>query len=59
MPVNVESLDRVVRIAVGAALLGVAIFASGNWRWTGLIGLMPLASGIVGWCPIYAWLMRD
>jgi len=34
-------------------------FASGIWRWTGLAGLLPLASGITGWCPIYASLMRD
>ena len=59
MLVNVEPLDRLLRIAVGIALLAVAFFVSGNWRWIGLIGLLPLASGIAGWCPFYAWLMRD
>jgi hypothetical protein len=59
MLVNVEPLDRFLRIAVGIALLAVVFFVSGNWRWIGLIGLLPLASGIAGWCPFYAWLMRD
>ena len=59
MPVNVEPLDRILRIAVGIALVAVSVFVSGNWRWIGLIGLLPLASGIAGWCPFYAWLMRD
>jgi hypothetical protein len=59
MPVNVEPLDRFLRIAVGIALLAVAFFVSGNWGRIGLIGLLPLASGIAGWCPLYAWLMRD
>ena len=59
MLVNVEPLDRFLRIAFGIALLTVALLVSGNWRWIGLIGLLPLASGIAGWCPFYAWLMRD
>jgi len=59
MLVNVEPLDRFLRIVFGLALLAVAFFVFGNWRWIGLIGLLPLASGIAGWCPFYAWLMRD
>ncbi len=59
MLVNVEPVDRLVRIAVGIALLATTILLSTNWRWFGLIGLLPLASGIAGWCPFYAWLLRD
>ena len=59
MLANVDPPDRLIRIMVGMALVAVAIFVPGNWRWIGLIGLLPLASGIAGWCPIYAWLMRD
>ncbi|MBI3530807.1 MAG: DUF2892 domain-containing protein [Betaproteobacteria bacterium] len=59
MPINVQTPDRLIRIAVGIALLGTVFFVSGNWRWAGLIGLVPLATGLVGWCPLYAWLMRD
>ena len=59
MPVNVDPLDRLIRIAVGMVLLAAVVLVEGNWRWLGLAGLLPLASGIAGWCPIYAWLMRD
>jgi len=59
MRVNVDPLDRLIRITVGVALVAVALFVPGSWRWLGLVGLLPLASGIAGWCPIYAWLMRD
>ncbi len=59
MTVNMESPERLVRIAVGLALLGVVLLAPGNWRWAGLIGVVPLATGLFGWCPLYALLARD
>jgi len=59
MRVNVDPLDRLIRIAVGMVLLAAVVLVPASWRWLGLIGLLPLASGIAGWCPIYAWLMRD
>ena len=57
--VNVEPLDRVIRIVVGIALLATTVLLESNWRWAGLIGMLPLASGIVGWCPIYDLFARD
>jgi len=59
MRANVDPLDRLIRIAVGMVLLAAVVLVPASWRWFGLIGLLPLASGIAGWCPIYAWLMRD
>ena len=59
MRVNVDPVDRLIRIAVGMVLLAAMVLFEGNWRWLGLTGVLPLASGIAGWCPIYAWLMRD
>ncbi|HYJ17585.1 MAG TPA: YgaP-like transmembrane domain [Burkholderiales bacterium] len=58
-PGNIELLDRIIRIAIGAGLLAAALVFSGAWRWLGLVGVLPLLSGLVGWCPVYAWLMRD
>jgi hypothetical protein len=52
--VNVEVNDRLIRIAVGIGLLCAVFFVSGNWRWAGPIGLVPLATGLIGWCPVYA-----
>lgn len=58
-PRNVETWDRLARIAVGAGLLALVFALSSNWRWLGIAGLLPLVSGVAGWCPFYAWLARD
>jgi hypothetical protein len=47
---NVGSADRVARIVLGIAVL-VAGSVLGSW-W-GLVGLVPLATGLIGWCPAY------
>ncbi|NOR76109.1 MAG: DUF2892 domain-containing protein [Draconibacterium sp.] len=50
MKCNVGTVDRLMRIVVGliVAILGV-------WfdSWWGLIGLVPLATGLFRWCPFY------
>ena len=50
MKLNVGSTDRVIRI-----ILGVAICAAGWYyhSWWGLIGIVPIATAAVGWCPAY------
>jgi Inner membrane protein YgaP-like, transmembrane domain len=51
MKVNMGGTDRVIRIAAGAVILALGmIFRS----WWGLIGLVPLATGLVGFCALYA-----
>jgi hypothetical protein len=57
-PRNIERVDRIVRTVLGAALLAALLLPSG-WRWLGLLGLLPLVTGLAGWCPLYAWLARD
>jgi hypothetical protein len=54
MKTNVGGIDRIVRIAVGVALLAVVVLLEGNARWLGLIGLLPLLTGIFGYCPAYS-----
>ena len=56
---NIEPLERVIRIAIGVALLLAIVVLHNPWRWAGLVGLAPLATGLLGWCPLYAWLARD
>lgn len=52
---NVGSIDRVVRIVIGLALLaGFFLNADSAYRWLYLIGLVPLATGIFGSCAIYS-----
>ena len=58
MNTNVGTIDRVLRISVGVALIAAAIGFVGPayqtmWGW---IGLIPLATGMVGWCPLYTVL---
>jgi hypothetical protein len=51
MKVNEGSLDRAIRIVVGIVLLGL-VFVGPRTPW-GWIGLLPLVTGIVGYCPAY------
>lgn len=53
MKQNVGTLDRVVRIAIGIALLSAVALIEGGLRWIGLVGLVPLVSGLSGNCPLY------
>ena len=53
MEKNVGGIDRVVRIVVGLALLSLVFLLEGDSRWWGLIGLVFLATGVLGWCPAY------
>jgi hypothetical protein len=54
MKPNVGTIDRIVRITAGVVLLGLA--ATGTVGWWGWLGIVPLATGVVGWCPPYAML---
>jgi len=56
MKQNVGKVDRWIRIVLGVALLSLLIFLSGPIRWIGLVGLIPLITGIINFCPIYALL---
>lgn len=50
---NSGFFDRFLRVFVGSLLLFVAVF--GGWVW-GYIGLIPLATGLIGFCPAYTIL---
>lgn len=51
MGMNVGGMDRGVRIVAGVALLGMAVAGIGApWTW---IGVVPLTTGAIGWCPAY------
>ena len=51
MQKNVGSIDRAVRIVAGLAL--VALAATGTVGVWGYIGVVPLATALIGWCPAY------
>lgn len=52
MTFNVGGLDRALRILVGLALVVAA--ATGTVGIWGYAGLIPLITGLLGWCPLYA-----
>lgn len=54
MKLNVGGMDRIVRIVAGLVLIGLAATGTvGVWGW---LGIVPLATGAIGWCPPYAIL---
>jgi Protein of unknown function (DUF2892) len=59
MSVNVGSIDRMLRVVIGLALIAFAIplgFPQTGWNWIGWIGVVPIITAIVGNCPGYSLL---
>lgn len=51
---NVGMTDRALRAAIGTVLLGYAIwYHDAPYAWLGWIGIVPLATGMLGWCGLY------
>lgn len=52
MTSNVGGIDRIARIVLGLVLIGLTLTGTiGVWGW---LGVLPLATGAIGWCPPYA-----
>jgi Protein of unknown function (DUF2892) len=52
MPQNVGDIDKWLRIIAGVLILGLGVF--GPLGWWGLLGIVPLATGLMGSCPAYS-----
>lgn len=50
MTQNLGKLDRTIRVIAGLAIVGWGLASS---SWLGAIGLIPLATALIGWCPAY------
>lgn len=50
MKQNVGNIDRVLRVVVGLAVIAWGFVAQ---NWLGAIGLVPLFTAAIGWCPAY------
>lgn len=60
MKTNEGMADRAIRLAVGLAALSLLIIGPATgWGLIGLVGLVPLVTGLVGYCPTYALLGID
>ena len=54
---NVGGIDRILRIIVGVALLAAFfLYPDASWRYWTLIGIIPLATGLLSTCPLYSIL---
>lgn len=53
---NEGMMDRALRVVLGVALLIVGFAVMGGTAGTivGIVGLVPLLTGLVGWCPLYS-----
>ena len=50
---NIGLPERVVRVVLGLAILGLFGALEAPWTYVTLIGLLPLGTGLVGHCPAY------
>jgi Protein of unknown function (DUF2892) len=54
MTTNISGIERIARIVIGLVLIGLAATGQvGVWGW---LGLLPLVTGLIGWCPPYSLL---
>ncbi|MEO6352639.1 MAG: DUF2892 domain-containing protein [Oxalobacteraceae bacterium] len=50
---NVGGIDRSIRIIAGLLILSLFFVLGESTRMWALIGLVPLLTGLIGWCPAY------
>jgi len=57
---NIGTVDRAARIVIGIAMICLASLAvvgpKNPLAFLGLVGIVPLIAGLVGYCPPYNWL---
>lgn len=53
---NVGTVDRIIRVIAGVALLAYAFGypAQTGWNWVGFVGVIPIATALFGTCPLYS-----
>lgn len=54
MKQNIHNIERAVRVVAGLAIVSLVFVGPQTpWAW---LGLLPVATGLIGWCPPYAML---
>lgn len=51
---NIGSTDKIIRLVVGALLILLAV--TGSIGWWGYIGIVPIVTALMNWCPAYTLL---
>ena len=47
---NVGKIDRIIRVLLGLIIIALGIYFN---SWWGAIGVIPLLTAAIGWCPLY------
>jgi hypothetical protein len=55
---NMPAWDRALRLVLGVLVLGLYGALPEPWRYLTLLGLLPLGSALMGYCPLRAWRRR-
>lgn len=50
---NVGSADKIVRLVMALVLFSLFFILPGDQKWFGLVGFVPLLTGLMNWCPLY------
>ncbi len=50
MKANIGNIDRIIRIVIGLAIILIGIIYQ---NWWGAIGIVPLLTAFIRWCPLY------
>jgi len=50
MKCNVGKADRIIRVILGAGIIATGVYLK---SWWGAIGVMPIITAAIGWCPAY------
>ncbi len=53
MQINVGGTDKILRIVAGLAIIGWGVMSN---NWLGAIGIVPLATALINFCPVYTLL---
>jgi Protein of unknown function (DUF2892) len=54
---NEGTIDRAIRVIAGLVILSLFfLYPDASWRMFALIGIVPLATGLLGTCPVYSLL---
>lgn len=54
MNTNVGSVDKIVRLVMALVLFSLFFVLPGDQKWFGLVGFVPLLTGLMNWCPLYS-----
>jgi hypothetical protein len=53
MNANVGKADKTIRLVMAVVLFSLFFILEGNLKWIGLVGIVPLMTALMNWCPLY------